>query len=177
MADFFSSDAGQHALIAKQFLEGALTLDAAGTRKRPILFRPTLALAGHGLEMMLKACWLLNDRMPPKQGRKGHDIVGLWKAEESKLMRSRLFENAGDVAARDRASGDYLDVPDRNEVRQIIEEYVIELGNLHSGVNGYALRYPSDPSQKAPRTPFLVKSLWRVADDLVKRPEEFKLRH
>nr|WP_296430393.1 hypothetical protein [Roseovarius sp. BRH_c41] len=176
MADFFSSDAGQYASIAKQFLEGALVLNAAQRDRGRILFRPTLALAGHGLELMLKACSNLNGQPPPTKGRKGHDIVSLWGTDVCEPVRGHVFANARLVAAEDRANGDYPDVPNDDDILPLIEEYIIALGNLHGGLSGYPLRYPSDPSQNAPRTPFLIKSLWATADDFVKRPNEFELR-
>lgn len=177
MKDFFTTDAGIHAGIAKSYLEGALTLNAARRDKGRILFRPTLALAGHGLEMMLKACSFLNGGKPPTTGRKGHDVVSLWKADECKPVREHVFSNARRVAAEDRASAAYPDVPEDDEIHPLIEKYVIDLGKLHGGDRGYPLRYPSDPGKMAPRTPFLVKSLWAAADDLVKRPNEFELHY
>lgn len=176
MQDFFASDAGQCASIAKAFLEGAKTLDAARRDAgKKILFQPTLALAGHGLELLLKASSYLNGRPPPTKGQKGHDILTLWDADVCEPVRGHVFTNAHIVAATDRESGEYPDVPEDDEVPKLIEEYVLELGRLHGGTAGYPLRYPSDPSQKAPRTPFLVKSLWATADDFVKRPDDFEL--
>lgn len=175
MEDFLSSDAGNFASLAKQFLEGALTLSDAQREKGSILFRPTLALAGHGLEVMLKACFCLNGHKPPDRGPKGHDIVNLWTSAICEPVRGHVFANARQTANEDRKSGDYHHVPDDDEVLPLIEEYVIALGELH-GRAGYPIRYSTDPDQKAPRTPFLVRSLWRTADDLVKRPGEFELR-
>jgi hypothetical protein len=174
MSDFFSSEAGQFASLAKAFLEGARVLDAAQPENGRMLFRPTLALAGHGLELMLKACFHINGLMPPTKGKKGHDILALWAADVCEPIRGHLFVNARIVAEIDRASGQYCDVPHDDDVLPLIEEYVTELCKLH-GRDRYPLRYPADKGQKAPRTPFLVKSLWRTADDLVKRPNEFEL--
>ncbi len=178
MTDFWSSDAGRHANMAKQFMEGALTLSAAQRNRGRILFLPTLALAGHGLELMLKACFFLNGQTPPTKGKEGHNIISLWSAEICEPVRGYVSANARRVAAEDRLSGDYPDVPEDEEILHLIEEYVIALGDLHGGIGGYPLRYPSNnPDQQAPRTPFLVKSLHCTADDLVKRPNEFELRH
>lgn len=172
MTDFFSSEAGEYASVAKAFLEGALTLDAARPSKDRILFRPTLALAGHGLELMLKACICLNGEQPPTKGRNGHDIVGLWQSDLCEPVRGHVYVNAKLAAEELRAGGDYLGVPDRDAVSPLVEEYVTELGKLHGG-NGYPLRYPAHRDQMAPRTPFLVRSLWRTANDLVSRPNDF----
>ena len=174
MADFFETDAGQFASIAKQFLEGALTLDAAQKEKGRILFRPTLALAGQGLELMLKACLCINGITPTK-GREGHNIEKLWSNDACEPARGHVYVNARIVAGDDRSNGNYPDVPKEEDVLTLIQEYVLELGRLHGG-GEYPLRYPANPNQTAPRTPFLVKSLWRTADDLVKRPNDFELR-
>ncbi|MBW7922389.1 MAG: hypothetical protein H3C51_09850 [Rubellimicrobium sp.] len=175
MEDFLVTDAGQHAALAKQFLEGALTLDEARPRKGKILFVPTLALAGHGLELLLKASILLNGGDPPTKGRKGHGVADLWSQELCEPVRDHVYANANLVVQADRENPLYIDVPGENEdILPLIEEYVVALGRLH-GEDGYPLRYPSAPGKDAPRTPFLVKSLWRTADDLVKRPTDFLL--
>lgn len=172
--EFFASDAGQCAAIAKSFLEGAVVLDAAQRDNGRLLFRPTLALAAHGLELMLKSCFYLNDQKPPTKGRKRHDIVHLWQHDASEPLRGSVYVNALLVTAQARERDDYPDLPHDDDIVPLIDEYVIALGKLHGG-DGYPLRYPSDPRVKAPRTPLLVKSLWGAADDLVKRPSDFKL--
>ncbi len=174
MEDFFSTDARQRASMAKQYLEGALTLDAAQGVKGRILFLPTLALAGHGLELMLKACLFLNGKQPDEVRKCGHKITKLWALDICEPVRGHVFANAFRVAAEDRANGAYPDSINEVEVLPLIEEYVIALGKLH-GEGDFPLRYPADPNLKAPRTPFLVKSLWGAADDLVKRPSDFRL--
>lgn len=173
MTDFFETDAGQCAAIAKQFLEGAQVLSDAQRENGPILFRPTLALAAHGLELMLKACLYLNGHEPETKGRKGHDVVSFWESDACKPIKAHVFSNAQLAALEGRESNNYKDVPSDDEVRTLIEEHVIKLGKLH-GARDYPLRYPSDPQIKAPVTPWLVRTLWRTADDLVKRPGEFK---
>jgi len=174
VTDFFSSEAGQFAGLAKAFLEGARVLDAAQPEIGRILFPPTLALAGHGLELILKACFFINGCEPTRRGNKGHRIELLWKAEICEPLRGAVYANARVVAEIDRSNSQYRGVPDDDNVLELIEEYVLELCNLH-GENGYPLRYPAEQGREAPRTPFLVKSLWRTADDLVKRPREFEL--
>jgi hypothetical protein len=174
--DFFSSEAGQFSVIAKQFLEGALTLDVERRKhnKSRMLFRPTLALAGHGLELMLKACVYLNGKEPTIKGRKGHDVLRLWNSDICEPVRRHVFANAILVSEEDRTSGIYHDVPEQNEIESIIAEYVVELGKLH-GKAPYQLRYYASTNQTAPNSPLLVRSLWKTSDDFVKRPNEFML--
>lgn len=174
MMDFFSSDAGHFASLSKQFLEGALTLDLNQRDKGRILFRPTLALAGQGLELMLKACVCWNGQAPVTRGRAGHNIEILWDSDICEPVRRHVYANANVVAEEDRMENFYPDVPKEDEILSIIKVYVIALGKLH-GEPPYALRYPAAPEQMAPRTPLLVKSLWRASDDFVKRPRDFLL--
>ena len=174
MMDFLSTETGKFASLAKQYLEGALYLDEGQRKKGRILRLPTLALAGHGLELMLKACVCLNGQSPPKNGRDGHDIGKLWSKEVCEPIRGHVFLNATIVAKSDRNTGVYADPIDDDQVQPLIEEYILELGKLH-GEKDFPLRYPSDAGKMAPNTPFLVKSLWRTADDLVKRPNDFEL--
>lgn len=177
MESFFDTKAGKHASLSKQFLEGALTLDASQQEKGRILFVPTLALAGHGLELMLKACMLLNNEEPPTRGREGHSISDLWKRDVCEPVRGNVYAYANIAVLEHRENINYRGVPDENEdVIAIIEDHVLSLGDLHGG-KLFPLRYPSDPDKKSPRTPLLVRALWGAADDFVKRPDEFRLAH
>ncbi|WP_428427296.1 hypothetical protein [Pararhizobium sp.] len=172
---FFSTEAGGYASIAKQFLEGALVLSEAQRDRGKILFRPTLALAGQGLEVLLKACMSLNREAPKTKGRDGHDIVGMWNLDVCEPVRGHVLANAVRVAAESRQDVGYLVVPAEDEVLPLIQEYVRTLGELHGG-GGFPLRYPSAAHTQAPRTPFLVQALWTTADDFVKRPGDFELK-
>ena len=174
---FFETDAGKLAAIAKAYLEGASSLDDAQREKGRILFLPTLSLAGHGLEMMLKACWSLNGKNSEEVRKAGHNILKLWNDEVSEPLRATMYVNARMVAAIERDTGLYPDVPDCGDTQILIEEYVLALGNLHGRSPDFPLRYPSNQDQKAPRTTFLVRTLYRSADDLVKRPIEFELSY
>jgi hypothetical protein len=174
VTDFFSSEAGQFVSAAKQFLDGALTLSEAQGQQFRTLLRPTLALAGHGLELLLKACICLNGEKPKTSGKMGHDIPSMWSSAICDPVRDHVFANAKFVANEARSSPHFLGVPEDIEVLPLIEEYVLALGNLHAA-NPYPLRYPTDPETKAPKSPLLVKSLWRTADDFVRRPNDFKL--
>ncbi|MDE4176247.1 hypothetical protein PXK01_18995 [Phaeobacter sp. PT47_59] len=172
--NFFETDAGQHASKAKQYLEGSLVLDAAQREKGKILFLPTLALAGHGLELMLKACILWNNGTVETKGRNGHKIVTMWNKSECTPVRCQMRSIAIRVADLDRQSGLYSDVPKTEEIPDLIDDHVTALGGLH-GQKDYPLRYPSNPNQKGPCTPLLVRTLWETADTFVKRPSEFLL--
>ncbi len=173
--EYLDSEAGQIAVVAKQYMEAAKTLDAAPKDGRRLLFRPTLALAGHGLELMLKACVCLNGEAYPKAGREGHNIRKLWSWDVCEAVRGHVLINARLSVADSRVRQKYQDIPADDQVASLIDEYVGELGRLH-GESNYALRYPSDSAIMAPRTPFLVETLWRTADDLVKRPTDFLLQ-
>lgn len=177
MVDFFSTEAGKFASLAKQYLEGALVLNDAQRERGKILFLPTLGLAGHGLELILKACMLLNGHKPVTSGRKGHDVICMWDSDICEPIRGHLFVNADRFAKESRDSGLYPDCIPEDEVLQLIDEYIRALGNLHGMSGVYPLRYPTSANTMAPRTPFLVQSLWATADDFVKRPTEFILNN
>ncbi|WP_026479713.1 hypothetical protein [Ahrensia sp. 13_GOM-1096m] len=164
------------AAIANQFLLAAMTLNEAQKDQGKALFLPTLALAGHGLEMMLKACFFLNNKAPVTKGKKGHDIVSMWHDNICEPIRGHVFVNAHRVVAdlRDDARGYVFGIPKDEEILTLIDKYVIELGSLHGGA-GYPLRYPTETDRQAPKTPFLVMTLYGVADDMVKRPHDFEV--
>jgi hypothetical protein len=174
MEDFFSADAGKYASVSKQFLEGALVLSEAQSDRGRILFRPTLALAGQGLEVLLKACMSWNGQAPKTTGRGGHDIVGMWDLDVCEPVRGHVLANAVRVATEVRDSRNYQGVPEEADVLPLILENVRILGELHGG-GGFPLRYPTAVDKKGPMTPFIVQALWATADDFIKRPNDFKL--
>ncbi len=176
MRNFHDTEGGAFASLAKEHFEGALVLDAAQGKRGKILFRPTLFLAGQGLELMLKACTVWNGEPIKRSGPAGHDINGMWGSDACEPVRGHTFVNALRLASEYRDSGQHPDVIAEEDVIPTIDEYVRALGKLHSG-GGYPLRYPADPNTMAPNTPFLVRSLWATADDFVKRPSDFKLDH
>ena len=170
------SEAVKFAIVSLQFFEAARVLSAAQREKGRILFRPTLMVAGQGLEMLLKACWHLNALEPPKSGKEGHDIKSLRQPDICEPVRKHLIHNALLAVEEGRESGIYTGIPKNKNVPSLIEKCVLELGSLHASKN-YPLRYPTSENINAPRTPFLVNALWKTADDLVRRPNDFELNH
>jgi hypothetical protein len=170
--EFLVSEAYKLAAVAKQYMEAALLLVEAPPEKHHLLLRPTLALAGHGTEVLLKACISLNGAAYTKRGPAGHDVGMLWEREECEAIRGHTFMNARHAAEHARHRRNSLDVPRKDEVDVLIKEYIGELGRLH-GEGGYVLRYTAPDAATAPRAPFLVNTLWRTADDFIKRPNDF----
>ncbi len=177
MADFWDEDAGKFAAVAKSFAEGALALDDAQRSSGRILFRPTLMLAAHGLELMLKACMFLNGKPPSTTGRSGHDIISMWNDEVCEPVRGSVNVNARIACLEHEAAGCFPDLPNPEDAAAMVNEYIVKLAELHGSRKGSLLRYPSNSNEMAPRTPLLVRTLWRTCDDLVKRPDDFKLNH
>jgi hypothetical protein len=175
VTDFFSTEDGQYASLAKQYLEGALVLDGAQRDRGKVLFLQTLALAGQGFELMLKGCTLWNGGTVNTSGRGGHALINMWESDVCEPVRGNVFANASLINAEDRVSGKYPDASAVGEVLREIDQLVRALADLHGMPKVYPLRYPADPNILAPRTPFLVKTLWATADDFVKRPNDFKL--
>jgi len=175
MRNFHDTEGGALACLAKEHLEGALVLDAAQAKRGKILFRPTLFLAGQGLELILKGCTVWNGGTINTSGRRGHALIEMWGSDACEPVRGHVFVNATRVAAEDRNSGKYPDSVAEEDVLTTMDQMVRDLADLHGMPKVYPLRYPADPEMLAPRTPFLVKTLWATADDFVKRPSDFKL--
>lgn len=174
MTNFHKTEVFSFASLAKEYFEGAWALDEAQRDHGKILFRPTLFLAGQGLELMLKACTVCNAQRINRSGRGGHDIVGMWLSDACEPIRRSVFENSVRLAVDYRQSGEYPDVLSDKEVVATIDEYVRAPGVLHGG-GGTLCGTQQDQRQKAPRTPFLVKTLYATADDFIRRPSDFSL--
>lgn len=173
--DFFETEAGKLLVVAKQYMEAALVLVEAPPDRHHVLLRPTLALAGHGLKVMLKACICLNGGVYPKKGRDGHDVGHLWARDECEAVRGHTLINAGYAAEDARYRLGSANVPKPDEVEDLIQEYIGELGRLH-GNQGYVLRYTAPDTTLAPRAPFVLQTLWRTADDFIKRPNDYLMQ-
>ena len=172
---FEASPAGQHSLLALQFFEGARVLSDAQREKGRVLFRPTLMLAGHGLELLVKSCILLNGGTPDRSGRGGHQIFQMWDGDDCSLLRKRTVENALEVVRADRRAATYPDVPADSEVPECVQALIAELCMLH-GEKKYPLRYPqSDRKKTGPSTPLLVKALYETSYDFVRNQCQFAL--
>ncbi len=173
MSDFAASPAGQHLIISAQYLEAAVVLSDAQRVRGKALFLPTLALAGQGLELMLKSCMHWNSSPPPTHGAAGHAIIDFWELDVCEPIRGHMFVNAQIVKDEASAAGLLLSdgLPD-GDLMALITEYVQVLARLHGG-QPYPLRYPTEQPTMAPRTPWLVSVLRRTADDFLKRPNDF----
>lgn len=170
---FFRTPAGKHIAYAKRHLEGALTLTEAMHDKGRILHLPALHLAGHGLELMLKAAILFNGGTV-NTGRGGHDIEQMWRRQEAEPVRIHVRINANIAHSIELEADRYCGVEGIEDAALLAEEYVLALGRLHALAKKYPLRYPMDEAVEAPRAPLLVQALWRTSDDFVKRWDDFR---
>ncbi|MEC9065750.1 MAG: hypothetical protein VX569_00550 [Pseudomonadota bacterium] len=158
-----------------QYLMSALVWSDAQATEGRAVFRPTLALAGQGLELMLKACMLWNGKSPPLKGPQGHAIQDFWEDEVCEPVRGNAFANAEVVAEELRLAGSNpSDKSLEGDLIELVDKYVASLAGLHAAP--YELRYPGDPATEGPRTPWFVRVLYRTADDFLKNPSDFKLR-
>lgn len=171
---YFKSDAGEFSALALAYLEGAIALEKERLKKGNVLSAPILALSSHGLELILKACFFLNEIAPPTRGPDGHNSLALWNSTIAAPLRERVVINAGIAAKIDQNNPAYRGVPSPDEASTLMADYAVELCKLNA-TRGYPLRYPPPEEIMVPRTPLLVKALWRTADDLVRWPWEFKL--
>lgn len=175
MSDFTASPAGQCLLVSVQYLQAAHVLSEAQRTEGKALFLPTLALAGQGLELLLKSCMHWNSAPPPTRGPAGHAVKDFWELEVCEPIRGHIFVNA-QIALEEakRAGVKPTDGLPEGDPITLIAEYVLVLARLH-GEHPYPLRYPTIQSTVAPRTPWMVSVLHMTAQDFLKRPEGFKL--
>lgn len=124
MTNFHDTEGGAFASLAKEHFEGALVLDRAQGKRGKILFRPTLFLAGQGLELMLKGCSVWNGQEIKRRGPAGHDINAMWQSDACEPVRGHTFVNAIRLAAEYRDSGMHPDVVAEEDVIPTIDEYV-----------------------------------------------------
>lgn len=173
MHNFGETLAGEHLIVACQYFAAATVLNDAQLTQGRVLLRPTLAIAGHGLELMLKAAMLWNGITPSTRGQEGHDIVAMWTRDICEPIRGYVYKNALEAAEVARSEGQYQRVPNSNELA-LIGEYVLALASLH-GSQPYSLRYPGAREVRGPVTPWLVSTLRMTAEDFLKQPAEFRL--
>ncbi|RDL51848.1 hypothetical protein BLJAPNOD_02994 [Ensifer sp. M14] len=170
---FIETDAGKFVARAKCFLEGANLLKMELVNGNRMLFAPALHLAGQGLELLLKGC-LIHHGATERDVKDmyGHRINEMWNQPQCDQLRAAAAINAAITHEEALGSGVYPDAAKVNDPASLFEEYCGALGTLHAG-GGFPLRYPTEHDRMAPRTPLLIGTLWRTADDYAKRPTEF----
>jgi len=174
--DFSKTEAWGFLSRAKAFLEAAEVLKTEiVTHNRITLFAPTLHNAGHGLELLLKGCLIHNGVPTADAVNYRHNVNAMWELPQVSKLREIAAINAKTTHAEALASGLYPDAATVADPAKLFEEYRHELGRLHAEAGKFPLRYPTHVDERAPRTPLLVGTLWRTADDYVKRPNEFRM--
>lgn len=173
-AEFWDTDAGKFISRAKCFLEAAHVLDdKMHDGQSGMLFAPALHLIGHGLELMLKGC-LLHNGMPKKKAVSyGHNVNDMWEHDLVALLRQAARANAWMSFQIALQTERFPDAHKVDDPVALFDEYRNALGILHAEQKNYPIRYPTDVDRVGPSTPLLVATLWRTADDYVKRPIEF----
>jgi len=176
MDDFAETDGGRFVSRAKCFLEAAVVLDnqMANSRSR-MLFTPTLHLVGHGLELLLKGCLLHNGLSKLRVIGFGHRINEMWAMDLAQPVRIACRRNATIAHQEAIASGLFPDAATVDNPTVYFDEYRAALGDLHAEPRTFPIRYPTEDERLGPKTPLLVGTLWRTADDFVKRPNEFEI--
>ncbi|MBX4894925.1 hypothetical protein [Rhizobium bangladeshense] len=176
--DFLETDAGTFIGRAKCFLEAARVLDDKMLDGRSgMLFAPALHLAGHGLELLLKGCLIHNGLSKMRVVGFGHRINEMWAVDLVEPLRLAAGYNAGITHQEAVACGLFQDAKNIDNPREVFEEYRSALGDLHAETKVYPIRYPTEDERVGPKTPLLVGTLWRTADDYVKRPDDFRARN
>lgn len=177
MSEFNTSEAGRYAAHASQILAGAQILSEARLSSTRRLVLPMLNLAGHGLELLLKACILLNGGQPATSRGQGHDVKTMWARDDCAPVREHIFYNSKIAVFEARKEGLYPDIPQDDEVSGLIEEYILALAELHGMPRDYPLRYPANGNYSGPRSPMLPKALDMTAQDFCRNSTNFELRN
>lgn len=181
---FLRSKEGRFLGTVHSFLGAAEYLLTVPEDRRGEVFRPTHFLAAHGLELMIKACLILNkkkvkkedEKEAPQKKKNGHDIAADWASELCEKLRYCARVHAAAVGVEMQQHG-YLN-PDLTEDghRSVFDMHVSDLIAL-LGESGYPLRYPSaDGSKKAPPLPFMVTVLHRTANEFLEHPMDFRIK-
>jgi hypothetical protein len=175
--EFWETDAGKFISRAKCFLEAAGVLDnEMADRRKGMLFTPTLHLVGHGMELLLKGCMIHNGLSKEQVVSFGHRVNEMWEHDQAAPVRIACLQNAWITHQTAVDSGRFPDAEKVTDPVAVFEEYRTALGKLHSEPKHYPIRYPTDDERVAPKTPLLVGTLWRTADDYVKRYNEFLVK-
>ncbi|WP_160003895.1 hypothetical protein [Rhizobium sp. 18055] len=169
----FNTDAWKYIARAKSFLEGAYVVELHSA-SCGILITPALHLAGHGLELLLKGCLLQNGYSTIQLLSFGHRINDMWPLAAAEQLRLAARINAAITHQDAISAGDYPAVEVVINPQELFETHLTDLGALHAETMHFPIRYPAEDERIAPRASLLIGSLWRTADDYVKRWSDFK---
>ncbi|MET3853783.1 hypothetical protein [Rhizobium sp. OAE497] len=137
----------------------------------PALLRPTLNLLSHGLELLLKVS-LLHAGLTPEQvaSTYRHNLRRLWDHDENRLLRELLLLQAEVCWLHNAKSGRWPKDNFNQDPRRVFVAAVYKLSRLHSGESNYALRYLVNREEKAPRSAFLIDTLYELLFKAVRQP-------
>ncbi|MBJ6988862.1 hypothetical protein [Devosia sp. MC521] len=126
------------------------------------LWVPTLTAAAQGLEHLVKACHYLNGVTPATSGAAGHDIPTMLRHPVCTNLHSRIRWQAERVA-KELRTADYKGMITHDVAGDVIIEALLVLAQLQAKNQ---LRYTPRERELAPRTPLVVKTLFRVSQEL-----------
>ena len=153
-----------------RFLYAANTLmNSSEYKQTNALFTPTLHMAAHGIELLLKANLLyLGVDARKIRNSFGHDLRALWLYDLNCKLRNEAEEIAANVWMSAHASRNYVDSFD-GDPKALLVEYLFALSDLHTSASNYALRYISDDSTLAPLPYLLVETFYESSDRQLRR--------
>jgi hypothetical protein len=170
--DFLESDQGKVIARSKQFLAAAETLMRSSEYEdRPkLLLAPTLHLAAHGIELLLKFPHFRAGMSAGAVGSAyGHDLKKLWADERARTIRELAKDSAALAweAARESAR---WDDDFRGSPEELVEEFLSRLAELHGKDTNFGLRYLLPAAATGPRPGLIVDTFLDVSDRVLKNP-------
>jgi HEPN domain-containing protein len=130
----------QFIIYAGEYMLGA-------TRLYPAQWLPVVQLAGHAVELSLKACLVSENVWPPK-GEKGHDL-----AELCKQVRGLRFKL------------------ENKEIAQIVDLQQLYLEDMTTRTK-YKARYPAMKPESLGTSSFQIELLKSIVQNLCKQAKE-----
>jgi hypothetical protein len=176
-SNYFATESGQILYQAHRYLSAARLLRFSETWKTDsnLIQTPTLHLAAHGTELLLKFRLLEQGKSQAAVANEfGHDLAKLWAANAE--VRQLILEYAETAWRMARGSGQYQDDFTGNP-RCMLMGALNKLAGLHSRRTNYGLRYTLPPNTLAPRPAFLIDAFGDAAAHLVDQaPAKVKVR-
>ena len=169
--NFYETDHCKLLVVANRFLLAANVLRHSSEYKNTkVLFKPTLHLTAHGIEVLLKAN-LVGSGFALEDIRKqyGHEICGLWDHDKNRLLRGEAFVEARKAWEQAQGGSSWQDTFN-SDPEQLLEEYLRAISALHTRESEYALRYIAAPEIKGPRPHLLLDTFLPIADLCMRQP-------
>ncbi|MBK1793528.1 hypothetical protein JHL21_03355 [Devosia sp. WQ 349] len=167
MTDYLKTQSGKLAVASYRYFEAAKTIFLHTDNGR-IALAPTLHLAAHGLEVLLKSALTYQGYSAAEvQADFGHDIRKMWDHPKCSKIREVALDNCANAELEALATKRLAGPPNKRP-RELLAKAIVDLSIAHSK-QPLPLRYASD-DRKVPPPHIFIYTFLPLSEEAIHNP-------